>query len=182
MNTAELARRQFHEIARVSGLILQPMPGAKSASKQRELQSSSSLLFEVLRRYDPENLLLAQAEREILEKQLELTRLKNALEKINAQPFLLRETDKLTPFAFPLWAERVQATHLAQDASTRLESMLNQLNQIRAHQPPEPPHNRGFQKKNPRPGAAACQPPHPKTTPPSEPKPKPEASQLVAGG
>ena len=128
MNTAELARRQFREIARVSGLILQPMPGRKSAT-QRELQSSATLLYEVIRRYDPENLLLAQSEREILEKQLELTRLTAALARIQAQPFVLRETERLTPFAFPLWADRLQSTHIAADATTRLEAMLRELNQ-----------------------------------------------------
>ena len=61
MNTAELARRQFREIARVSGLILQTPPGQKDRS-QRELQSSASLLYEVLHRYDSENLLLLQSE------------------------------------------------------------------------------------------------------------------------
>ena len=38
MNTAELARRQFREIARVSGLILQPAAGRPSRPP-RELQS-----------------------------------------------------------------------------------------------------------------------------------------------
>ncbi|QTN33940.1 ligase-associated DNA damage response DEXH box helicase [Akkermansiaceae bacterium] len=126
MNTAELARRQFREIARVSGLILQPMPGRQAAS-QRELQSSATLLYEVLQRYDPENLLLAQSEREILEKQLELTRLRSCLDKIRSQALDLRETEKLTPFAFPLWAERLQATHIGPDAATRLEAMLEEL-------------------------------------------------------
>eukprot|EP00903_Cladosiphon_okamuranus_P003789 g3787.t1 len=126
MNTAELARRQFREIARVSGLILQPMPGRQPTS-QRELQSSSTLLYEVLQRYDPENLLLAQAEREILEKQLELTRLSASLEKLRTQPFILRETKKLTPFAFPLWADRLQSMHIGPEATTRLEAMLQEL-------------------------------------------------------
>lgn len=129
MNTAELARRQFREIARVSGLILQAIPSRRQNASQRELQSSASLLYEVLQRYDPENLLLAQAEREILEKQFELTRLSDALEKIHAQPFILKETEKLTPFAFPLWADRLQATHIGPDAASRLEAMLRELNQ-----------------------------------------------------
>jgi ATP-dependent Lhr-like helicase len=104
------------------------MPGRKSAT-QRELQSSATLLYEVLQRYDPENLLLAQSEREILEKQLELTRLTAALRKLETQPFVLRETERLTPFAFPLWADRLQSTHIAADAATRLEAMLRELNQ-----------------------------------------------------
>ncbi|MEX1116588.1 MAG: ligase-associated DNA damage response DEXH box helicase, partial [Akkermansiaceae bacterium] len=83
INTAELARRQFREIARVSGLILQTPPGQKDRS-QRELQSSASLLYEVLHRYDADNLLLVQSRREILEKQLELTRLANVIQRLES--------------------------------------------------------------------------------------------------
>jgi ATP-dependent Lhr-like helicase len=128
MNTAELARRQFREIARVSGLIMQTPPGQKDRS-QREVQASASLLFEVISRYDTGNLLLAQAEREILEKQLELTRLTAVIRKLEENPMHLVETSNLTPMAFPLWADRLSATHVPADAATRLEAMLVALNQ-----------------------------------------------------
>ena len=127
MNTAELARRQFREIARVSGLILQSPPGQKSRS-QREVQASASLLYEVLDRYDPENLLLAQSRREIMEKQLELTRLTAVIRRLQSAPMHLVETENLTPLAFPLWADRLSATHSPGDAATRLEAMLRALN------------------------------------------------------
>lgn len=128
INTAELARRQFREIARVAGLILQNLPGRPQRS-QREVQSSSRLLFEVLERYDPDNLLLHQAQREILEKQLEYTRLALALEDIRHRPFHLVETEHLSPMAVPLWADRLQATHTPGDAAARLEAMLAELNE-----------------------------------------------------
>ncbi|RYD19275.1 MAG: DNA ligase-associated DEXH box helicase, partial [Verrucomicrobiaceae bacterium] len=131
MNTAELARRQFREIARVSGLILQTPPGQKDRS-QRELQTSATLLYEVLDRYDPDNLLLSQARREILEKQLELTRLTTVIRRLSASPMHLVETENLTPMAFPLWADRLSATLPAGDAATRLEAMLHKLNQAAA--------------------------------------------------
>lgn len=127
MNTAELARRQFREIARVSGLILNAPPGRPSRT-QREIQTSSSLLFEVLQRYDPENLLLHQSRREILERQLELTRLTAAIRSLAGRPLFLMETERLSPLAFPLWADRLSATLPAGDAASRLESMLRQLN------------------------------------------------------
>ena len=127
MNTAELARRQFREIARVSGLILQTPPGQKDRS-QRELQSSASLLFAVLHRYDAGNLLLLQSQREILEKQLELTRLTAVIGHLQSLPMHLVETERLTPMAFPLWSDRLSATLPAGDAATRLESMLRDLN------------------------------------------------------
>lgn len=127
MNTAELARRQFREIARVSGLILQTPPGQKDRS-MRELQVSSSLLYEVLTRYDEDNLLLAQCRREILERQLELTRLSAAIQRIESTPMHLVEVKNLTPMAFPLWADRLSATLAPGDAATRLETMLQTLN------------------------------------------------------
>lgn len=128
LNTAELARRQFREVARVAGLIMPQLPGRKTRS-YREIQSSSRLLFEVLERYDPANLLLLQSQREIMEKQLEYSRLKNSLEDIQQRPIHLIETDNLTPMAFPLWADRLSATLPAGDVATRLEQMLQDLNQ-----------------------------------------------------
>ncbi len=126
MNTGELARRNFREIARVSGLILQRPPGRRDVS-QREIQSSASLLYEVLQRYDPENELLRQSEREILEKQLEFTRLYRVTQDLTRRPFHLVETEHLTPMAFPLWADRLQSTLMATDAATRLGEMLHEL-------------------------------------------------------
>ena len=138
MNTAELARRQFREIARISGLILQTPPGRPQRS-QREIQSSSTLLYEVLHRYDPENLLLEQSRREILEKQLEFTRLHQVIQQLQTRPVHFQETGHLTPMAFPLWADRLQSIHTGPDAATRLEAMLIQLNQAAEGRPTPPP-------------------------------------------
>ncbi|MEO5914677.1 MAG: ligase-associated DNA damage response DEXH box helicase [Luteolibacter sp.] len=135
MNTAELARRNFREIARVSGLILQQPPGRQDRSG-RELQSSSTLLYEVLQRYDSDNLLLQQSEREILEKQLEFTRLNEVIHDLASRPFHLVETEHLTPMAFPLWADRLQSTHVAPDAATRLAAMLDELNRAAGAEKP----------------------------------------------
>lgn len=126
LNSAGLARRQFREIARVSGLVLPQLPG-RTAAPQRELQSSANLLYEVLERYDPGNLLLDQSRREILERQLELTRLRQVLEAVARRPMRRIETERLTPMAFPLWADRLNALLSPGDAAARLESMLAEL-------------------------------------------------------
>lgn len=125
MNTAEMARRQFRYVARVAGLLIPDMPGKRKPT--RDLQVSANLLFEVFSRYDPDNLLLEQARREILEHQLELERLKKTLASIQDRPFRLIETRRLTPMAFPLWADRLSAFLPAGDAATRLEKMLAKL-------------------------------------------------------
>ncbi len=80
LNAAELARRQFREIARIAGLVFQGYPGASKAVKQ--VQASSELIYDVFARYDPDNLLLFQAHREVLERQLEQSRLARALQRV----------------------------------------------------------------------------------------------------
>jgi ATP-dependent Lhr-like helicase len=45
------------------------------------------------------------------------------------RPIHLIETEHLTPMAFPLWAERLSATLSPGDAATRLEQMIQELNQ-----------------------------------------------------
>ena len=125
MNIAEMSRRQFRIVARVAGLLIPDLPGNRRPV--RDLQVSARLLFEVFTRYDPDNLLLEQSRREILEGQLELARLGETLKSISEKPFQLIETERLSPMAFPLWADRLSAYLPAGDAATLLEKMLLQL-------------------------------------------------------
>jgi ATP-dependent Lhr-like helicase len=125
LNATELARRQFRDIARVAGLVVENYPGQRKTG--RELQTSASLLYDVFRNYDPENLLLAQAQREILEKQLEFTRLRDVLCALQNRPLTIIKTPRLTPFAFPLWTDRLQANSTGRDFANRLEAMLTSL-------------------------------------------------------
>jgi ATP-dependent Lhr-like helicase len=106
LNAAELAKRQFREIARVAGLIFQGYPGNNKSAKQ--VQASSGLLYDVFARYDPENLLLFQAHREVLEKQLEQSRLGRTLERIASGRISIKEVQQPTPLAFALLVDRAR--------------------------------------------------------------------------
>jgi ATP-dependent Lhr-like helicase len=106
LNAAELARRQFREIARVAGLIFQGYPGNHKSAKQ--VQASSGLLYDVFARYDPENLLLLQAHREVLERQLEQSRLGRTLERIARGRITVVDVERPTPLAFPLLIDRAR--------------------------------------------------------------------------
>ncbi len=114
LNASELARRQFREIARVAGLVVQGYPGQKVRASH--LQASSNLFYEVFRQYDAGNLLLAQAEREVLERQLEQSRLAVTLQGMAAGPIRLLECKRPTPFCFPLLVERMQASMLTTES------------------------------------------------------------------
>ena len=106
LNAAELAKRQFREIARVAGLIFQGFPGNNKSVKQ--VQASSGLLYDVFARYDPENLLLFQAHREVLERQLERSRLGRTLERLADGKITIREVERPTPLAFALLVDRAR--------------------------------------------------------------------------
>jgi ATP-dependent Lhr-like helicase len=125
LNASELAQRRFREIARVSGLIYQGYPGEKRSSKQ--LQASSSLFWEVFRKYDPGNRLLRQAEQELLAQELEIGRLRASLERIATQQLVLKPLARPTPFSFPLMVELFREKLSNENVADRIARMVEQL-------------------------------------------------------
>ncbi|MEM7806139.1 MAG: DNA ligase-associated DEXH box helicase, partial [Pseudomonadota bacterium] len=126
-NLSEAAKRQFRDIARIAGLVFQGYPG--SGKSTRQIQASSGLIFDVLERYDDANLLLDQARREVLEAQLESQRMRAALERLADCEVALVDTKALSPFAFPLWAERLQSQIMSSETwRARVERMAERLN------------------------------------------------------
>lgn len=120
-----LARRHFREIARVAGLVQQGLPGARKG--QRQLQASAGLVFDVLSEHDPENLLLEQARREVMERTLEFTRLRTGLEQLRERRICVERPGSLTPLGFPLWAERVRERVSSESWEDRVRQMADQL-------------------------------------------------------
>lgn len=125
VDAGELSRRRFREIARVAGLVFTGYPGA--AKSARQLQVSSGLLYDVFRRYDPGNRLLEQAHREVLQSQLEAGRLHATLSRIASHALVVERPPRLTPLAFPIWAERVSAQYSSESWRERVERMALQL-------------------------------------------------------
>lgn len=117
----EYSRRHFREIARVAGLVFQGYPGAQKSQKQMHM--SSSLLFDVLHQHEPQNLLLNQAQSEVLERQFEATRMKVCMDRIRQLKSLYIDTPKFSPLAFPLVYERMAATLSSESLAERLERM-----------------------------------------------------------
>jgi len=125
LNAGELAQRRFREIARVSGLIFQGYPGEKRSSKQ--LQASSSLFWEVFRKYDPGNRLLQQAEQELLAQELEIGRLRASLARMATQQLVLKPLARPTPFSFPLMVELFREKLSNENVADRIARMVEQL-------------------------------------------------------
>ena len=122
LNSGALAQRRFREIARVAGLVFSGYPGAPKSTKQ--LQASSGLFFEVFRKYDAGNRLLAQAEEEVLAQELELTRLRAVLGRMAAARLELVSLNSPSPFSLPLMIERLREQLSTEQLKDRLARML----------------------------------------------------------
>ena len=130
LNAAEMAKRQFRDIARVAGLVFQGFPGQRKPA--RHLQASSGLFYEVFAKYDPANLLLLQAHREVLEEQLDGSRLGLALARLTAARVTIRSIARPTPLAFPLLVARMREKLSSESLADRVRRMAAQLERAAA--------------------------------------------------
>ncbi|MGZ5583665.1 MAG: ligase-associated DNA damage response DEXH box helicase [Usitatibacter sp.] len=131
LNAAELSKRQFREIARVAGLVFQGYPGQPKTNRQ--VQATSGLIWEVFTRWDPSNPLLGQAEREVLERQLEFSRLAHGLRRIAKTAILLRQTHKPSPFAFPIMVGRFREKLTSEKLADRVKRMQLEFDKASSH-------------------------------------------------
>ena len=121
MNLSELSRREFREVARIAGLVFDGYPGARK--NNRQLQTSSGLLYDVFAQYDPENLLMHQARQQVLQRQFEHSRLRATLQQLADQMPLWVSLDRPSPFAMPLILERVADQMTTESLEERVARM-----------------------------------------------------------
>lgn len=126
VNMTEMAQRKFRDVATIAGLIFQGYPGKNI--KARHLQASSGILFKAFKEYDESNLLLKQAMEEVLTLQLDQSRFMEAIRRINSQKIVVKETQKPTPFAFPILVDMIKRERLStEDVTDRILKMQMQL-------------------------------------------------------
>lgn len=125
LNSTELAKRRFRGIGQIAGLIFPGYPG--NQKKSRHLQMSSGLFFDVFSEHEPGNLLLQQAHDEVLQYQLDEARLRQALQRIQKQEIVLKQVDRFSPFAFPIFVDRLREKLSSEKLIDRVKKMQKQL-------------------------------------------------------
>jgi ATP-dependent Lhr-like helicase len=121
INNIEMARRKFRDIAAISGLVFKGFPG--KPIKDRHLQSSSQLFFNVFHEYDSTNLLLHQSFEEVMDFQLEEARMRKALKRIAHQKIIVKHPERPTPFAFPIMVDRLREKLTSESLEERIKRM-----------------------------------------------------------
>lgn len=125
LNSVEMAKRKFRDIAVIGGLIFTGFPGEQK--KARHLQSSASLLFNVFAEYEPGNLLLRQSYNEVMEQQMEEERLRKMLERIQKSKIIITFPSRLTPFCFPIKVDSMRENLTSEKLEDRIKKMQMQL-------------------------------------------------------
>jgi ATP-dependent Lhr-like helicase len=125
VNSTEMARRKFRDVAVIGGLIFQGYPGEQK--KARHLQASASLLFNVFSEYEPDNLLLRQAYQEVFDQQMEEARLRDMLERIQRSEIIITFPQRLTPFCFPVKVDSMREDLSSEKLEDRVRRMQKQL-------------------------------------------------------
>ena len=97
-----MMKRAFKECALIAGLIERRMPGHEKNSRQ--VNFSADLIYDTLRRHDPDHLLLSCAREDAARGLLDVARLGNLLTRISGR-IRVQRLEHLSPFAVPLLME-----------------------------------------------------------------------------
>lgn len=94
-----LLKRAFREVAVISGLVERQHPGKRKSGKQ--VTFSTDLIYDVLRKYEPDHLLLEAAWADARERLTDVGRLGDLLDRA-ADTMLHIRLEKVSPMAVPL--------------------------------------------------------------------------------
>jgi len=125
LDESQLMKRTFRTCAVIAGLIERRHPGKEKSGRQVTI--STDLVYDVLRRHEPDHLLLRQAYDEAFDVQMELPRMREALERIGRQRKVIMDPGKFTPFAFPILVDRLREKLTSEQLEDRIRKMTERL-------------------------------------------------------
>ena len=85
------------------------------------------MFYDVFCQYDPDNLLLKQSRREVLDMQLEINRISTALDRIQSSNVVVTSPPKPTPLAFPLLVDKLRERLSSESLADRVARLQQQL-------------------------------------------------------
>jgi ATP-dependent Lhr-like helicase len=118
IETSQMARRAFRDIAVISGLVERRHPGRKKTGRQ--VTMSTDLIYDVLRKYEPEHILLKATRQEVESKLADTAHLQ---ELVSSQPVRHMKLTKISPLAIPLMLEMGSETVKGQAQNVLLQGI-----------------------------------------------------------
>jgi len=123
-NYSQMASKKFSNIANVAGIIFKGTPN--KPIKNKHLRANSNLFYKVFRQYDADNLLLRQADEEVIHQHLEHHRVVAIFEQIAEGKIFITNIDGITPFCFPIMVDRFREQLSTEQLADRIKKMIDQ--------------------------------------------------------
>ena len=138
---SELVKWQFRGVAQTGLMVPRRTRGEERGA--RSLQWSAEIIFDVLRRHEPDHPLLREAYAEATLRFLDTPRALVFLATTPALPFRLIPVERVSPFAFGLYVSGIRETMTLEDPETTIERLYHNMygteTQGEVSDPPSPP-------------------------------------------
>lgn len=124
---AELVKWQFRGVAQTALMVPRQVRGERR--NPRMMQWSSEIIYEVLRKHEPDHPLLAEAYSEATLKFLDLPRALEFLEAMSRLPIVQIDTPHVSPFSFGMYVSGIKETMMLEDPEAAIERLFHELNE-----------------------------------------------------
>jgi ATP-dependent Lhr-like helicase len=125
LSEASLVKWQFRGVAQTGLMVPRRTRGAERGA--RALQWSSEIIFEVLRKHEPDHPLLVEAYNEATLRFLDLPRALLFMEAVGALPWDVRELERVSPFSFGIYVSKIKETMTLEDPETTIERLYHAM-------------------------------------------------------
>jgi ATP-dependent Lhr-like helicase len=125
LSESNLVKWQFRGVAQTGLMVPRRVHGEERGA--RALQFSSEIIFEVLRKYEPDHPLLVEAYAEATLRFLDLPRALSFLEEMTTLPWDFRELPRVSPFSFGMYVSRIRETMTLEDPETTIERLYHEM-------------------------------------------------------
>ncbi len=125
LSESNLVKWQFRGVAQTGLMVPRRVHGQERGA--RALQWSSEIIFEVLRKYEPDHPLLVEAYAEATLRFLDLPRALAFMETAAALPWDFRVLERVSPFSFGMYVSRIRETMTLEDPETTIERLYHEM-------------------------------------------------------
>ena len=125
LSEADLVKWQFRGVAQTGLMVPRRVHGQERGA--RSLQWSAEIIFDVLRRHEPDHPLLEEAYAEATLRFLDTPRALQFLDDVHQVPWELVPTDRVSPFSFGIFVSKIKETMTLEDPETTIERLYHDM-------------------------------------------------------
>lgn len=125
LSESSLVKWQFRGVSQTGLMVPRRVHGKERGA--RSLQFSAEIIFDVLRRHEPDHPLLEEAYAEVILRFLDLPRAIAFLDHVGTLPWQVRTIDRVSPFSFGLYVSKIKETMTLEDPETTIERLYHDM-------------------------------------------------------